>query len=153
MSKYFLYMAAALIAVILIYFGFFGSDKAQQNNKQQTEQPVNARQWETKTDEQLPVTVKVTPREFGKDVKEWKFDVTFDTHSGSLDEDPLKTVSLFDGKGNIYQPISWEGAGPGGHHREGVLSFNSIIPIPAYVELKVKDVGSIPERSFKWHIE
>lgn len=153
--KYLLYIIIGLAAVALFYFGIFNRKQPQPSNNQQIEQPVNTVRdnWETKTDDQPPVTIKITPVELGKGTETWKFQIVFDTHSGSLDDDLLAAVSLVDDKGNIYQKISWEGPGPGGHHREGTLAFNPIQPPPKYVELKIKDVGGVLERSFRWNIE
>ncbi len=140
--KYLLYVVIVLTAILFLYYvGAFQPSEVLQ------------KQWETKTDEQPPVTVTVTPLEFGADAKIWKFALVFDTHSGSLDDDPLVVVSLMDNKGNTYEPTAWEGPGPGGHHREGVLVFYEINPMPAYVALKIKDVGGIPERLFTWNIK
>jgi hypothetical protein len=86
-------------------------------------------------------------------MKTWKFQVVFDTHSGSLDDDLLTVASIVDDRGNAYQPTVWEGPGSGGHHREGALTFEAINPVPSYLELKIKDVGGIPERSFRWVFE
>ena len=144
-----------LAFAFLIYFFFAVYQDRTKNGAEntQTNQEQGIRQWETKTDEQPPVTVKATPTEFGKDARVWKFDIAFDTHSGSLDDDLAAATILTDDKGNAYQPISWEGPGPGGHHREGTLIFNAINPSPPYVELKIRNVGGVPERSFKWNIE
>lgn len=109
--------------------------------------------WESKTDDQPPVTVKVTPVELSKDAGNWKFNIAFDTHSVELDQDLMQIATLMDDKGNVYKPTTWEGAGPGGHHREGILVFNIVNPIPQSVELKIKDAGGIPERLFKWNIQ
>jgi hypothetical protein len=149
--KYLLYIIIGLAVVAIIYFGIFNREQ----NSQRTEQPLNTTQGslETKTDNQLLVTIKVTPVEFGKEAKIWKFHVVFDTHSGSLDDDPLQVAVLVDDKGNTYQPTAWEGPGPGGHHREGILIFNALIPIPSSVELKVKNVGGVPERSSRWDLQ
>lgn len=127
--------------------------KQKREDGQQTEQPVNGAQgnWETKTDDRPPVTIKVTPVEFGKGVETWKFRIVLDTHSGSLDNDLLAAVSLAGDKGTVYRPVAWEGAGPGGHHREGTLIFDPIKLLPEYVALTIKDVGGIPERSFRWN--
>jgi len=77
----------------------------------------------------------------------------FDTHSVELDQDLMQIVELTDGQDNTYKPIAWEGAEPGGHHLEGVLVFEAINPVPPSIELKIKDVGGVPERSFKWNTE
>lgn len=141
----------ALVFLSYYYFGIYQQQVLPQG--EQSEQSVKAeqKQWDTKSDDQPPVAIKATPIEFGQNTKIWKFAVVFDTHSGSLDQDPIKAISLADDKGNIYQPIMWEGSGPGGHHREGALIFNPIQPLPEYVELKIKDIGGIDERSFKWN--
>lgn len=143
-----LILIIVLAALLAIYFR-----RNLQSNNRQTEQASNTAQGQTRTSDQPPVTVKVTPMEFGKNASVWKFDIIFDTHSGSLDEDPTKVITLKDDRGNVYWPISWEGAGPGGHHREGVLLFSAITPSPAYIELKVVNVGGVPERLFTWNLE
>ncbi len=154
--KYLLYLTIILVAVFLFYyFGVFGRQQ-QSNNNQQTGKRANEisqKRWETKTDKQSSVTIRVTPVELGGDVKTWRFIVVFDTHSVNLDYNPIQIAVLMDDKGKTYRPISWEGSGPGGHHREGVLVFNTIDPIPTYLELKIKNVGGVPERTFKWNIK
>ncbi len=155
--KYLKFLPVILVLIFLLYyyFGIYDGGKQQLQSNQQIESisSVKEKKWETKTDEKFPVTIKVTPIELGGNAEIWKFEVVFDTHSGSLDEDPIKITVLTDDKGNSYNPIAWEGAGPGGHHREGVLIFNAINPAPAYLELKFKNVGGIPERLFKWDMK
>lgn len=82
--------------------------KQRSEASRQTKQPVNGVQdtWETKTDDRPPVTIKITPVEFGKEAETWKFQVVLDTHSESLDDDLLVVASLTDDRGNIYQPIA-----------------------------------------------
>lgn len=94
---------------------------------------TNNRQWETKTDDQPPVTIKVTPIEIGKDAQAWKFNIVLDTHSVELDQNLIQIATLVDDKENVYTPIVWEGSGPGGHHREGILIFNALGPAPQSV--------------------
>ena len=142
----------------LIYVIFAIYQNITKNSEQALPLPVagtSPQQWETKTDERPPVAIKVTPIELGtgKGVQEWKFDIVFDTHSGRLDEDLMQIATLVDDKGNIYTPTAWDGAEPGGHHREGMLVFGPINQFPQSIELKIRDVGGIPERSFKWNIE
>lgn len=154
--KYLLSIIILLVAVFFVYFMVFtGRGEIAKNEEQSQEQTSEAKQkqWETKSDEQVPVAITITPIEFGRDAKQWRFIVVFDTHSGSLDDDPMKTVSMVDDKGNTYSPIIWEGPGPGGHHREGTLIFNPVDPLPKYVQLKIKDVGGIAERTFTWDFE
>ncbi|MHB8871473.1 MAG: hypothetical protein ACYC5G_03395 [Candidatus Doudnabacteria bacterium] len=140
-------LVVVLVLVLLsFYFVFY---KVQNKNRQQE----TVKQWLTQTDEQGPVLVKVTPVDLGRNANQWRFTVTFTTHSEELDQDPMKAVSLIDDKGNVYNPLYWEGPGPGGHHIEGTMIFNKINPVPKYIELRIKDIGGVPERYLKWEIE
>lgn len=150
--KYLWYVIIVLIAGFLFYFGVLNEKIPKPSDERPAEEPLAAPGviWETKVDAEPPVTIAITPVEFGKDANVWKFNVAFTTHSGSLDDDPVKVSFITDDKGNIYSPIGWNGPGPGGHHREGVLIFNSIAPASKYIELKFKNVGGVPERVFVW---
>lgn len=108
--------------------------------------------WEAISDNRSSVTVVVTPLEVGRDADRWDFKVAFDTHSVELDHDPTLITSLIDDTGTVYQPILWDGSAPGGHHREGILSFDSIEPFPASIEMKIVGVGDDTERLFKWDL-
>ncbi len=103
-------------------------------------------------DDRSSVTVKVTPLEIGEDAERWEFMVAFDTHSVDLDHDPTLISILVDDAGNIHRPTGWEGPGPGGHHREGVLFFEPMVPLPGSIELRINGVGDDSERSFKWEL-
>lgn len=49
--------------------------------------------------------------------------VVFDTHSVDLDFDPVE-IAMLEVDGRELRATSWDGPGPGGHHREGDLSFD-----------------------------
>ena len=119
---------------------------------QTSQQTTTKQSWETKTEEQADVTLVVTPLDLSQNSKEWKFDVGMNTHSVELDQDMIKISILVDDQGKEYKPIRWEGAEAGGHHREGVLIFNQITPIPKSVELKISSIGDVV-RSFTWQLE
>ncbi len=156
-TKYLLFIFAVLVALIVIFL--FATGTFDRKEPQSTGEVPPAQQdapqgvWETKTDDQPPVTVKVTPLELGEDAEVWMFAITFDTHSGSLSDDLLTAATLADDKGNAHAPTAWEGSVPGGHHREGVLVFDVISPTPSQVVLKVKNVGGVAERTFTWKLE
>lgn len=99
------------------------------------------------------VTVAVTPQNLAASAKSWDFKVVLDTHSGDLNDDLVKTATLLDDKGERYVPVQWEGAGPGGHHREGTLKFNPIAPAPSAIELRVQRPGETAARSFRWQLK
>jgi hypothetical protein len=99
------------------------------------------------------VTVAVTPQGLDASAKSWDFKVVLDTHSGELNDDLVKTSTLIDDKGGRHVPLKWEGAGPGGHHREGTLKFNAISPPPAAIELQIQRPGEAKPRSFRWQLK
>lgn len=80
------------------------------------------------------------------------FDVAMNTHSVELADDMAKVSILRDDVGKEYKPTAWEGAGPGGHHREGKLKFAAMTTKPKYVELVIKGLAQVPERAFRWEL-
>src|SRR3990167_448589 len=99
------------------------------------------------------VEVEVTPLEISNASDLWQFKIVLNTHSVELGQDLAAVVELFDDKGNAYQPLSWEGAPPGGHHREGVLSFRPLAPRPSSILLVINNIGEVPERKFVWGVK
>lgn len=150
--KYLLSICILLVAVFFVYFMVFtGRGEIAKNGEQAKKQAdeIKQKEWETKINEEPPVTIEITPVDLERAASQWKFNVIFTTHSGSLDFDPMKIASMADDKGNIYRPIAWEGPGSGGHHREGILVFDPVNPASKYIELKINNVGDIAERSFR----
>jgi hypothetical protein len=79
-------------------------------------------------------------------------EVAMNTHSVDLVDDLTKVSILRDDAGKEYQPTAWEGAGPGGHHREGKLRFAAMATQPKYIELVIKDLAKVAERAFRWEL-
>lgn len=98
------------------------------------------------------VTVAVTPGNLAAGTKVWDFAIVFDTHSQDLSDDVVGGAALVDNQGNEFRPLGWEGAAPGGHHREGVLKFAAITPRPQAVELRIARPGEAKPRSFRWDL-
>ena len=98
------------------------------------------------------VTAKVTylnPMSGG----DLRFAVVLDTHSVSLDGYDLKTLSVLrDDRGKDYLPIGAENKGSG-HHREVTLIFSKIAPESKRIEIVIKDIAGVKERSFRWNLE
>jgi len=141
-------------AIIIAFIVSFGNDKSASVERNSTapsaERPANTG-YESQTDSQGIISVTVTPLQLSATASEWKFNVVLDTHSGSLDEDMLASAVLVDNNNKQYRPTNWDGAPPGGHHREGVLTFMPGIPSQA-VQLKLLNIG-VPERNFTWTIK
>jgi hypothetical protein len=100
------------------------------------------------TSDEGGVTVKVRPLTLLPTAESWRFEVQFNTHTMSLDQDLLKVTSLSAGNGQEEMPTTWDGDPPGGHHREGVLGFKPMAPLPASLTLTINEVGGIVARSF-----
>lgn len=64
----------------------------------------------------------------------------------------MKSAILLDSAGAQYIPIAWEGTGPGGHHREGVLRFQFLTSSPKQIELQIERPGESAPRSFRWQL-
>lgn len=145
-----------LIAILLVILAFklkdsFSINIGPKNINTSTNATNSASSGlETKESSEGPVTVAVTPKSLEESLASWDFAITLNTHSKELSEDLVAVSELVDDQEGSYKPMSWEGAPPGGHHREGILKFNPISPKPKSLELKIKNVGGIPERSFKW---
>lgn len=86
------------------------------------------------------------------------FDVVLDTHEIDLDSyDLVKLALLRTDDGREVAPTGWD-APKGGHHRQGLLAFPSagadgkpiIGSTTRAVELIVRDVAGVPQRSFRW---
>ena len=110
-------------------------------------------QMETRTNASGGVTVKVTPKVLAPDAPTWEFAVVLDTHSQDLSDDLTKTAVIVAPGGARSSPAAWDGAAPGGHHREGVLRFQPITPAPPAVELQIQRPGESAPRVFRWDLK
>jgi hypothetical protein len=86
------------------------------------------------------------------------FDIAMDTHAVDLDGYDLGQLAVLRvDDGATIQPIGWD-APKGGHHRKGTLTFPRAAadgrvvlgPQTRTVELIIRDVAGVPERSFRW---
>jgi hypothetical protein len=95
------------------------------------------------------VTVRVEPRGFPREGT-WDFAVTLETHTGELDDDLVRSATLF-ADGKPYRPLGWQGSPPGGHHRSGILRFRAVTPPPHTVELRIRRADETRPRVFIWY--
>lgn len=92
----------------------------------------------TRTATAGPVEVRVTPRAI--DAAGARFSVELDNHEIDLTGDYAAASTLTVG-GKRWSSARWSGAGPGGHHRSGTLTFTSGGPAAGPVELRL---GGLP---------
>jgi hypothetical protein len=109
----------------------------------------------TRISEGGQVTVEVT---WGGPSAGPVFTVVLDTHAVDLDGYDLRALAVLrTDDGREVAPSGWD-APRGGHHREGELTFPVtaadgtpvIGPGTRAIEVLVRDVAGIPERSFRW---
>jgi hypothetical protein len=98
------------------------------------------------------VSVAVTPLNLATNGNTLDFEVAFNTHSVDLDFDPSTISIIRDDEGREYPAIAWEGSGPGGHHRRGVLRFKIPDLNTDFIEIVIHDVAGVPERIFHWDL-
>jgi len=97
------------------------------------------------------VTVKVTYLE--QTEHESRFSAALDTHSVNLDGYDFKTISVLrDDTGMSMQPTGVENKGSG-HHREIILTFPRPSLDRKWLELVIKDIAGVKERTFRWNRE
>lgn len=109
-----------------------------------------APKFQQQTNSEGAVEVVVQPVDLGSST--WTFNFGIDTHTGSLDMDILKAVTLTDDRGDSIAPIAWAGPGPGGHHRNGTLTFPAPSSTPKSITVTVVNVGGIATRTFSWNL-
>ena len=98
------------------------------------------------------VTAKVTFLN-PKSADDPRFQVVLDTHSVNLAAYDLKKIAVLrDDTGKTYVAAAIENKG-GGHHREALVTFSKLSPGAKRIELIVKDVAGVKERTFLWNLE
>lgn len=112
--------------------------------------PLLAAELESQKAIARSVAVVVIPQNLSADAATWDFKIVLETHRGDLSDDLLQSAVIIDGAARRYPPIAWDGASPGGHHREGLLRFKPISPRPQSIELQISRAGEDIPRSFRW---
>jgi hypothetical protein len=147
-------VSLAMLLAALIVLGAACSSSPQLAS---SSSPPAAGTATTRTSEAGQVTIAVTWPGTGAGPV---FDVVMDTHVVDLDGVDLRQLAVLRTEpGREVRPVSWE-APKGGHHRRGTLTFPATTAdgSPLFdsntraVELIVRDVAGVPERSFRWTV-
>jgi len=145
-------LALALVAIGILYIAFLknGFPRKQNNFANNSSSPAGIISQLPQMNSEGEVTVKVSPKDLTQSAASWDFEIILNTHSVELSYDLTQTSILRDEDGKEYRPLSWEGDPPGGHHREGLLSFSVISPKPRKIELIMREISRVAERRFLW---
>lgn len=143
-------MKKYILVIILFIIGFYLAINRQKNVEVTNISSVRTDFAIVKKSAEEGIDIEVEPKA-SSDKKTWSFEITLTTHEGSLDQD-LETGSVLENEKNIQlNPLGWEGSPPGGHHREGVLSFPAFLEEPKNVTLKLSGFGQ-KYRIFNWDL-
>lgn len=112
--------------------------------------PSSGRDLAPQTNDSGQVEIEVTPLTLDDEV--WEFEVALNTHSVDLGFDLTEVGVLRCDQGQEFEAVAWDGAGPGGHHRSGVLKFAALDHPTSSVEIIMRDVAKVPERVFRWDV-
>ena len=115
--------------------------------------PVYSAELPAQKSNERGVTVAVTPVDLAAAALNWRFKLVLDTHSQDLGDDLMQSAVLVDESEGRHRPVAWDGAPPGGHHREGVLTFKPISPPPDSIELRISRPGEPEPRVFRWTLK
>ncbi len=142
-----------LIIVFLTVAGLTAACSMTANQPGVAQAQSNAPTFTMQSNNEQAVGVDVTPLNLPQGGPSLDFEVAFNTHSVDLSFDPAAISVLRDDAGREYPAIAWEGAGPGGHHRSGVLRFKVPDYATDFIEVVMHDVAGVPERVFHWSLK
>ena len=114
--------------------------------------PDGASAYDRQSSNENGVRVDVKPLEVERG-KSARFEIRLNTHSVNLSQDMTAVSVLETDGGTVLRPEQWEGSGPGGHHRSGVLHFSPLPDDAGEVTLTIKKIAGVPERTFRWKVE
>jgi hypothetical protein len=145
-----------ILAIMIVSLSFFLSSSKATDPAALADDVVKAEKTieidlPAKVNSENFISIEVKPIDFSFD-KPSKFDISLSTHQGALDFDLAQICLLEDDKGNVYKPLSWEGSPPGGHHRNGTLTFSKLKEKSRFIKLTIRNVYDVPERVFKWEL-
>ena len=79
--------------------------------------------------------------------------LALDTHSVNLDAYQFDAIAVLrDDQGKAYPLDAVEKSTGAGHHRQAVLRFAKVEASAKAVELIVKDIAGVKERTFRWSV-
>lgn len=146
-------IAITILAGSVIFFLWTFSGARQTETLQNAPPKLPNNSYHTQELSEANVTVSVTPRVLNLKEKS-VFDVAFETHSVDLAFDVASIATLDDQNRNALGSSTWDGSPPGGHHRNGTLSFSEPLrQSTKQVILTLKGISGIAKRTFTWEVK
>ena len=140
-----------VVSIIVLMIVGFGIVKSRNKKEPLTIKTQAQNKFISQENEGKNVKVIVTPKTLAVGEKP-SFNIVFETHSVDLNFDVAQISSLVDEKGKVFNNSIWEGTGPGGHHRNGDLTFNEILSKTKLVKLIIKNVAGVLQRKLRWEL-
>lgn len=140
-GTYVWYVVIVILAVLLVM-------RINQSFQNRSIKP-NVSKLVTQKNEEGNVIVSATPEVLTVG-KEPRFSLAFDTHTVDLSFNVSETIELIDDTGKTYIKVQWEGSPNGGHHRNGILTFQEPLAQTKYVELIITNVAGVQKRKLRW---
>ena len=143
-------IGAGIILTLFLVFNFIWRERNPAPTSGLNQDSASQDNFKKQINSEGEVSVSVLPKNITNKI--WEFEVELNTHSVELSEDLTQVSFLIKSEGEEEKPIAWEGDLPAGPHRKGVLKFNALSPQPAFIILKIREVGGVKERIFQWRI-
>ncbi len=102
----------------------------------------------TQTNNEGTMTVIVTPKRAA--AGSWEFEVQIDNHVQEVSQDMVAVSSIITPAGVTFAPSAWQGDPPGGHHRTGTLTFDSLPARTTSFTLTIRELGGVATHTFTW---
>ncbi len=113
--------------------------------------PLSVLEFASVVNDENYVTFEITPVDFGFD-RPVVFEIKMNTHQVDLGFSLMDIAALKVDDDIILDPIAWDGTAPGGHHRDGKLTFPAIPSLAEHLILVIRNVADVEERIFEWQI-
>lgn len=148
-------IVAATTVLVILLLGGCAAGQSQQVSEPlaPAEQRLSGWDLSPRHNDAGRVAIEVQPLTLGDGQEIWEFGVALNTHSVDLSYDLMEVAELRCERGEEYQPSSWDGSPPGGHHRRGVLRFAALDHPTSFIEIVIRNVADVPERLFRWETD
>ena len=134
------------ITVIVVAFAWIAFSAQPATDAGNTENLIP----QSKTISQNGLTIEASPEPLVKG-EQVKINLTFDTHDGELNFDPILVAKMQDNNGATYEPTAWTGTSTSEHHLSGTLVLPPPNGEPSSIKLVLTEVYGA-DWVFEWNL-